>query len=74
MLGRMTEPMPLAGVDLDTLAARTDGFSGADLQALCQQAAVAAIVRGGNAAEPQVQAADFETAVADLRTQEGAPA
>jgi transitional endoplasmic reticulum ATPase len=74
MLAKMTEPMPLAGVDLEALAARTEGFSGADLQALCQQAAVAAIVRGGNAAEPQVQAADFETAVADLRTQEGAPA
>jgi transitional endoplasmic reticulum ATPase len=74
MLAKMTEPMPLAGVDLDALAARTDGFSGADLHALCQQAAVAAIVRDGEAAEPQVHAADFETAVSDLRTQEGAPA
>ena len=74
MLALMTEPMPLAGVDLDALAARTEGFSGADLHALCQQAAVAAIVRGGDAGEPQVLAADFETAVADLRAKEGTPA
>ena len=74
MLARMTEPMPLVGVDLDALAARTEGFSGADLHALCQQAAVAAIVRGGDAGEPQVLAADFETAVADLRAKEGTPA
>jgi len=26
MLARMTEPMPLAGVDLDALAARTERF------------------------------------------------
>jgi transitional endoplasmic reticulum ATPase len=74
MLARMTEAMPLAGVDLDALAARSDGFSGADLNALCQQAAVAAIVRGGDAGQPQVLASDFETALADLRAKEGAPA
>jgi transitional endoplasmic reticulum ATPase len=74
MLARMTEPMPLAGVDLDALAARTEGFSGADLNALCQQAAVAAIVRGGDAGEPQVLSADFDTALADLHAKKGAPA
>jgi transitional endoplasmic reticulum ATPase len=74
MLAGMTEPMPLAGVDLDALAARSEGFSGADLHALCQQAAVAAIVRGGDTGEPQVLAADFETALADLRAKEGVPA
>jgi SpoVK/Ycf46/Vps4 family AAA+-type ATPase len=74
MLAGMTEPMPLAGVDLDALAARSEGFSGAKLHALCQQAAVAAIVRGGDTGEPQVLAADFETALADLRAKEGVPA
>jgi transitional endoplasmic reticulum ATPase len=74
MLAGMTEKMPLAGVDLDALAARTEGFAGADLQALCQQAVVAAIVRSGNTGTPQVLDADFETAVADLRAKEGAPA
>jgi transitional endoplasmic reticulum ATPase len=74
MLALMTRSMPLAGVDVDALAARTDGFSGADLEALCQQAAVAAIVRGGDAGEPQVLAADFDTALGDLRGKEGASA
>ena len=73
MLAGMTKPMPLAGVDLDALAARTEGCSGADLQALCQQAAVAAIARGGDTGEPQVLAADFETALADLSAKAGAP-
>jgi transitional endoplasmic reticulum ATPase len=74
MLALMTEAMPIAALDLDALAAHTDGFSGADLNALCQQAAVAAIVRGGDTGEPQVLAADFETAVADLRAKTGASA
>ena len=74
MLARMTESMPLAGVDLDALAAHSEGFSGADLNALCQQAAVAAIVRGADAGEPQVLAADFDTALADLHEKEGTPA
>ena len=74
MLAVMTASMPLAGVDLDSLAAGTEGFSGADLNALCQQAAVAAIVRSGDGGEPQVLPADFDTALADLRAKEGAPA
>jgi transitional endoplasmic reticulum ATPase len=74
MLARMTKSMPLAGVDLDALAAHTEGFSGADLNALCQQAAIAAIVRGGDAGEPQVLPADFDTALADLQEKKGTPA
>jgi SpoVK/Ycf46/Vps4 family AAA+-type ATPase len=38
--------MPLDGVDLAEVAERTGGFTGADLKALCQQAAVLAMVRG----------------------------
>ena len=74
MLAVMTQQMPLVGVDLDTLSSRTEGSSGADLQALCQQAAVAAIARGGDNGKPQVLAADFETALTDLRAKQGAPA
>ena len=32
-----------AGVSTDDLAGRTDGFSGADVQAVCKQAALAAL-------------------------------
>jgi transitional endoplasmic reticulum ATPase len=74
MLTRMTAPMPLLDVDLDALAARSDGLSGADLNALCQQAAVVALTHGGNAGVPQVTTADFETALADLDTKQGAVA
>jgi hypothetical protein len=35
-----TAKMPLHEVDLDVLAGRTNGLSGADLEALCQQKAV----------------------------------
>lgn len=44
MLGLFTARMPLQAVDLDALARRTDGMSGADLEALCQQAALKAMV------------------------------
>ena len=37
--------MPLDRVDVDALARRTAGFSGADLKALSQQAAVEALTR-----------------------------
>ena len=37
-----TRDMPLSGVDLDALAAATDGFVGADLAALCREAALCA--------------------------------
>jgi SpoVK/Ycf46/Vps4 family AAA+-type ATPase len=38
--------MPLRDVDLGAVADRTDGFSGADLEALCQQAALRAMLDG----------------------------
>ncbi|WP_318569655.1 AAA family ATPase [Salinigranum marinum] len=44
ILGVHTREKPLADdVDLDSLAERTTGFSGADLQALCREAAVRAV-------------------------------
>jgi transitional endoplasmic reticulum ATPase len=52
--------MPLDRVDVDGLARRTAGFSGADLKALCQQSAVEALTR----ASAVVAAADFDAALA----------
>lgn len=40
-----TKDMPLGGVDLDLLAAKTHGFVGADLLALCQEAGYVALKR-----------------------------
>jgi SpoVK/Ycf46/Vps4 family AAA+-type ATPase len=62
--------MPLDGVDLDALARQTDGLSGADLKALCQQAAVEALTRvaadkGAPAgAAPAITPADVAKALA----------
>jgi transitional endoplasmic reticulum ATPase len=49
ILELLTAHMPLQGVDLDDVALETEGFSGADLKALCQQAAVEAMVRNRSA-------------------------
>ncbi len=38
-----TRKMPLHGVDLDHIVARTEGFVGADLEALCREAAMGAM-------------------------------
>jgi transitional endoplasmic reticulum ATPase len=38
-----TKNMPIKGVDLKDLAKRTEGFSGADLEALCREAAMNAL-------------------------------
>jgi transitional endoplasmic reticulum ATPase len=57
-----TGRMPLAAdVDLAAIAARTDGFSGGDIQALTQQAAVHAMMRDAEAAD--VAQIDFLTAI-----------
>lgn len=45
-----TARMPTVGVDLDDLARRTQGLSPADLKALAQEAAVAAMARDPDAA------------------------
>jgi transitional endoplasmic reticulum ATPase len=61
-----TEGMPLASdVDLESLARRTDRFTGADLEDLVRRAGLTALRRGLDAG--QVTMADFETALADTR-------
>lgn len=69
--------MPLAyDVELGVLADATDGWSGADLEALCQQAAVVAMThaspssRDPEAARPRarVTQADFEAALRTLQS------
>jgi transitional endoplasmic reticulum ATPase len=58
--------MPLAGdVDLESLARRTDRFTGADLEDLVRRAGLTALRRGLDAGE--VTMADFETALAETR-------
>jgi transitional endoplasmic reticulum ATPase len=60
LLRLFTKGMPLDRVDLDALARRTAGLSGADLRALCQQAAVEALTR----ASAVVGSEDMATALA----------
>ena len=58
--------MPLASdVDLDSLARRTERFTGADLEDLVRRAGLTALRRGID--ESKVTMADFETALTDTR-------
>jgi transitional endoplasmic reticulum ATPase len=66
-----TARMPTVGVRLDELARDTDGMSPADLKALCQEAALAAMSRG---AEPAVTHEDFTEALGRLRGAASQPA
>jgi transitional endoplasmic reticulum ATPase len=67
LLALFTKSMPLEKVSLATLAADTGGASGADLEALCQQAGLRALVRIRHAGTKQhyVTSADFERALQD---------
>ena len=56
-----TAEMPLKGVDVDDLAERTDGFVGADIEALCKEAALNALRLNPDASE--VRMSDFEKAL-----------
>ena len=62
-----TVRMPTVGVDLEALAAETEGFSPADLKGLCQEAALTAMQRDEEGDEPAVTQEDFREAIARLR-------
>ena len=72
LLRRLTARMPTVGVDLERVAAATEGMSGADLAALCQQAAVHALVRvraaGDRDAAVEVLPEDVARAILDARS------
>ena len=66
ILGIHTAGMPLASdVDLDALAARTDRFTGADLEDLVRRAGLIALRR--SLSTESVTAVDFEGALAETR-------
>ncbi len=60
-----TRDMPLDGVDLDVIVARTEGFVGADLEALCREAALIAMREAKDA--DKVKMKHFEAALKVIR-------
>jgi transitional endoplasmic reticulum ATPase len=70
-----TARMPTVAVRLEELARESEGMSPADLKALCQEAALAAMARtGGGGASPSVTHEDFAEALARARESELAEA
>ncbi len=70
ILSMLTQRMPTVGVDLVHTATHTEGLSGADLKAVCQQAALHGLVRArqeGDGATPSVTQADLDRAIAEIR-------
>ena len=68
LLELFTRKMPLRQVDLADVAARAEGASGADLRAICQQAALHALIRVRKAKRSpghHVTGADFDEALTD---------
>jgi SpoVK/Ycf46/Vps4 family AAA+-type ATPase len=63
---------PVGGIDLRALAARTDGFSGADLAHLCDTATERALVDSARTGTVRlIGMADLEGALAELRPSTG---
>ncbi|HQA21640.1 MAG TPA: CDC48 family AAA ATPase [Methanomassiliicoccaceae archaeon] len=60
-----TARMPLKGVDLDELVARTDGFVGADIESLCREAAMTALRENPKAGE--IEQRHFDAALKVVR-------
>ena len=73
ILELQTRRMPLGEVDLRAVARVTEGFSGGDLKAVCQQAAIGALMRTSDrsghpeTSEAQVLLEDFAGAVAAIQ-------
>jgi transitional endoplasmic reticulum ATPase len=60
-----TKSMPLKGVDLDWLAEKTEGYVGADIEAVCKEAGMTALRQNIKAKE--VTKAHFEEALKKVR-------
>ncbi|MDQ4091558.1 MAG: ATP-binding protein [Actinomycetota bacterium] len=59
---------PVEGVDLARVAARTDGYSGADIRLLCEAAAEEALADSVRTGRPRpISQADLDRAVKDVR-------
>jgi transitional endoplasmic reticulum ATPase len=71
LLGLYTARMPTVAVRLDEIARDTDGMSPADLKALCQEAALAAMTRGSDG---HVTHDDFVDAIELMRSGRAAQA
>lgn len=56
-----TKKMPLKGVDLSVLASQTQGYVGADIEAICREAAIFALRKDINVKQVTMQ--DFEEAL-----------
>jgi len=54
-----TKDMPLKGVDIKELAAKTAGFAGADIESVCREAAINVLRKDIDA--KQINSADFNT-------------
>ncbi|HEY6003932.1 MAG TPA: AAA family ATPase [Anaeromyxobacter sp.] len=69
ILALHTEGLPLADdVDLDDVAARTEGFTGADLELVCKRAAILALEAGGEAPSGAwITGARLQEALAQMR-------
>jgi transitional endoplasmic reticulum ATPase len=74
ILELQTRRMPLAEVELRSVARVTEGFSGGDLKAVCQQAAINALMRTSadpvsrdETGEARVRLEDFAAAVAAIQ-------
>jgi transitional endoplasmic reticulum ATPase len=76
LLRLFTKDMPMVSVDLDAVAARTDGWSGADLHALVQQAGLHALMTARRKGVPAsaVRGTDFDRAIDDRAGTAPAPA
>jgi len=59
-----TKDMPLKGVDLKELAKKTDGYSGADIEAICREAGMNALRKDINTKE--ITSKDFEEALKEI--------
>ena len=63
---------PIAGIDLESLVGRTDGFSGADIAYLCESATENALIDAVRSGEVRLMGMpDFEAALKDVHPSTG---